>query len=65
MTREMEARLLETQLADLRNRFDNEASPIMTRLAELRQRQYGTDQHLLIPRQPGQRAHDERIPRQF
>lgn len=64
MTSDAEARLLEMQLANLRHRFDDQASPLVARLSELRQ-QYGTDQHLLIPRQPHRRTIKDRLPRQF
>lgn len=64
MDRDSEAQLLESQLADLKHRFDNQATPLITRLSELRQG-YGTDQHLLIPRQPQRRTFKEKLPRQF
>lgn len=64
MDREIEAQLLETQLANLRHRFDDQTSPLLTRLSELRQ-QYGTDRHLLIPRQQQARKQGDKLPRQF
>lgn len=65
MTQEMETRLLETQLAELRLRFNDAASPILNRLNELRPSAIGSDRQLLIPRQPRRRTFGTRLPRQF
>lgn len=61
---EMELRTLESQLASLRHQFDDAATPILNRLAEIRPRR-DSDRQLLIPRQARRRSPGTRLPRQF
>lgn len=64
MDSDAEARLLERQLAELRDRFNDQISPLVARLAELR-RNNGSDRQLLIPRPPQPRAFKDKLPRQY